>query len=69
MEKKGVTIVIASEILGVSINTLRKWDKEGILKARRKDNGYRYYYINELEKFAEDHTLRRKKIINRKTRR
>lgn len=63
MEKKGVTIKIAAEILGVSVNTLRKWDDEGILRAKRKKNGYRYYSIRELEKFAETHKLRRKKTL------
>ncbi|MAZ40776.1 hypothetical protein CL654_01500 [bacterium] len=63
MEKKGVTVKIAAEVLGVSVNTLRKWDKEGVLKAQRKDNGYRYYHIRELEKFAKTHKLRRKKRL------
>jgi len=63
MKKKGVTIKIAAEILGVSVNTLRTWDKEGVFRAKRKENGYRYYSIRELEKFANIHKLRRKRLL------
>jgi DNA-binding transcriptional MerR regulator len=55
MEKKGVTIQIAAEVLKVSVNTLRNWDKSGKLKARRAKNGYRYYHIRELEVFKQKH--------------
>lgn len=57
---RGVTVKIAAEILGVSINTLRNWDKSGKLRARREKNGYRYYQIRDLERFAKEHNLRRK---------
>ncbi len=56
----GVTIQIAAEILHVSVNTLRNWDKKGRLTARRGKNGYRYYDINALEKFARDSNLKRR---------
>jgi len=52
--KKGVTIQIAAVVTGVSVNTLRNWDKKGILKPRREKNGYRYYDIKELQKFKDE---------------
>lgn len=54
-----VTIRSASEILRISVETLRNWDKQGKLKARRDKNGYRVYNISELEKYAEKEGLRR----------
>ena len=60
-KSKGVTIQIASDILKVSVNTLRKWDAIGKLKAYRAKNGYRYYKIRALMKFASKNKLRRKK--------
>lgn len=49
-----VTIKSASEILRVSISTLRNWDKNGKLKSvRDKNSGYRMYSISALEKFAK----------------
>jgi DNA-binding transcriptional MerR regulator len=62
MKRSGVTIKIASEILGLSVNTLRNYDKTGKLKAHRAKNGYRYYKISKLMDFAKKHNLRPKKI-------
>jgi len=47
--KELITINQASQILGVSIDTLRRWDKRGKLPAiRHKSSGYRYYDKNLL---------------------
>lgn len=55
MEEKLLTITEAAEILGVSIDTLRRWDKNGKLVAIRKDGGtHRYYRQSDLEIFASD---------------
>ena len=54
-----ITITSAAEVLGVSIETLRNWDKTGKLRARRDKNGYRVYNISELEKFAKENGLKR----------
>jgi len=44
MQKNYVTIKEAAEILGVSPMTLRRWDKNGKLKAsRHRFNNYRVY--------------------------
>ena len=60
MGKKGITIKDAAEILSVSVATLRNWDKSGMLCARRnKLNRYRLYNIDDLERFAESHQLKR----------
>ena len=57
----GITISVASEILGVSPATLRNWDRTGKLRARRDaNNSYRYYDIGELERFAETSGLTKK---------
>jgi excisionase family DNA binding protein len=53
MWKNIITIKSAAEILGVSEQTLRNWDKQGKLKARRDaETGFRVYKISELESFA-----------------
>lgn len=55
MEEKLLTIREASEILGVSVDTLRRWDKSGKLVAIRKQGGtHRYYRQKDLEVFASD---------------
>ena len=55
MEEKLLTITQAAEILGVSLDTLRRWDKSGKLAAIKKDGGtHRYYREQDLEIFASD---------------
>ena len=55
MEEKLLTITQAAEILGVSLDTLRRWDKSGKLVAIRKDGGtHRYYREKDLEIFSSD---------------
>lgn len=55
MEEKLLTISQASEILGVSRDTLRRWDKSGKLVAIRKKGGtHRYYREKDLELFSSD---------------
>lgn len=41
----------AAEYIGVSPQTLRRWDRDGRLVAVRQSNGYRYYRRAELEPF------------------
>ena len=55
MRKELLTIREAAELLGVSIDTLRRWDKSGKLVATRKDGGtHRYYAKEDLELFSSD---------------
>lgn len=55
IEEKLLTIGQAAEILGVSVDTLRRWDKSGKLVAIRKRGGvHRYYRQKDLEIFASD---------------
>ena len=52
MEKKLLTIGETAELLGVSIDTLRKWDEKNILNSfRPSSTGNRYYLKEDLEKF------------------
>lgn len=45
----------ASEILTVSTETLRRWDRDGKLKAKRNPaNNYRYYERNQLDSITVD---------------
>jgi len=55
MRKKLLTIRESAELLSVSIDTLRRWDKSGKLVATRKDGGtHRYYAKEDLELFSSD---------------
>jgi excisionase family DNA binding protein len=44
------TIGQASEYLGVSIDTLRRWEKNGRIEAFRSPGGHRYYERDDLDK-------------------
>ncbi len=55
MEEELFTISQAAEYLGISLNTLRRWDESGKLVAIKKDGGtHRYYREKDLEIFASD---------------
>ena len=55
MEEKLLKISEAAEILGVSIDTLRRWDESGKLIAIKKEGGtHRYYREKDIEIFASD---------------
>ncbi len=55
MEEELYSISQAGEYLGVSLNTLRRWDESGKLIAIKKDGGtHRYYRKKDLEIFASD---------------
>lgn len=55
MEEKLLTITEAAEILGVSLDTLRRWDSAGKLVAIKKDGGvHRFYREKDLEIFSSD---------------
>ena len=57
-----VTIKSASEIIGVSVETLRNWDKTGKLKSERDpQNRYRLYHITEIQKLLKDKVLKQKR--------
>jgi len=45
-----VTALQASEELGVSIDTIRRWDKKGLIKSRRDKNNYRVFDSEEIKR-------------------
>jgi len=54
MKEKYITIKKASEILGVSPMTLRRWDKKKKLKTKRHPfNDYRVYSKKDLKKISK----------------
>ncbi len=53
-EGKILTIGEAAKFLGVSIDTLRRWDSKGKLAAAKSLGGHRYYSKEQLEKFVSD---------------
>ena len=54
-----------TQILGVTAQTLRNWDREGKLKpAYVKSNGYRYYSLDEILSFTQERKTKKElKVI------
>ena len=50
MHTSYLSIAQATEILDVSIDTIRRWEKKGLVKAHRNDFGHRVFQISELER-------------------
>src|SRR3989344_1392119 len=49
-----ITISEASRVLGVSIDTLRRWDKSGIIHPVRLDGKNRYFSVKELQELQQN---------------
>ncbi|MBA2526579.1 MAG: MerR family transcriptional regulator, partial [Pyrinomonadaceae bacterium] len=57
MDKNYLTVLQAARYVGVSAQTLRRWDAEGKLKSvRHPGNDYRYYKRSDLERLRLDYT-------------
>ena len=54
MEKERFTIGEAAKYLQVSVDTLRRWDASGKLRAERSTGGHRYYLLLDLKRFRAD---------------
>lgn len=48
--------------IGVSISTLRRWDNENILKARRTQTNHRYYTDEDIQGYKETKDSDKKKL-------
>ena len=54
-EQEFITISEAAKILGVSVDTLRRWDKNGKLSpVKTSDAGYRLYSKSQIELYLND---------------
>lgn len=55
MQNKLIPISEAARLLGVSIDTLRRWDAKGRLKSTRSGfKGHRYYLQSDIDEFLQD---------------
>ncbi len=54
MQNNKIRIGKAAEILGVTTQTLRNWEKTGKLTPKRSAGGQRYYDAEEVQRFAVD---------------
>ncbi len=48
-----ITVSDASKSLNISVDTIRRWEKKGLIKARRDDKNYRVFDILELRRAHE----------------
>lgn len=63
-QKRLVSISEAATILGVSIDTIRRWDKSGVLHSERPNGKNRYFSKEELDK----HKLNQPLLISKAAR-
>ncbi len=48
-----VTISDASKLLNVSLDTIRRWEKKGLIKSRRSDKNYRLFSLEEIQRIRD----------------
>lgn len=56
-QKKLIPISEAAKVLGVSIDTVRRWDKSGVLHSQRPDGKNRFFSLKELEEHNSNQPL------------
>ena len=55
MTAQTVSIGKAAKLLKVSIVTLRRWEKRGLISPQRSSGGTRYYDLEELKRLKGNH--------------
>ncbi len=45
-----LNVLEASKIIGVSPDTIRRWDKKGLIKAKRSTLNHRLFNVTELQR-------------------
>lgn len=58
-----VSVGLASKTLGVSVSTLRRWEKEGKLVPERTPSGHRRYDLHTLQPEQRDVSSDQKRTI------
>jgi excisionase family DNA binding protein len=53
-EEELISISEAARLLGVSMDTLRRWDQSGKLSSVKSEGGHRKYYRSQIEIFLND---------------
>ena len=51
-------LIILSDALGVSVDSLRNWEQNGLLSVKRKENGYRVYTDEDVKRLKLIRALR-----------
>ena len=54
VQEELIPIGEAASILGVSIDTLRRWDQSGKLTSVKSEGGHRKYYKSQVELYLND---------------
>lgn len=49
----GITISQAAEKIGVSVDTIRRWEKKGLIKGSRSDKNYRMFNLDEVQRIHD----------------
>lgn len=62
-EVQSVSISEAAKLLDVSIDTLRRWDKGGIIRAYRDGRGVRYFDVEEMRRILNKRSSRNEEGI------
>ena len=48
-----LTVSQASDKIGVSVDTIRRWEKKGLIKSTRSDKNYRLFNIDEVKRIHD----------------
>ena len=52
-QSKLIRIKKAAEFLGVSVDTIRRWEKKGEIQSVRSNGGHRLFHLSDLEHYRD----------------
>lgn len=64
-EANRLSIGKAAKYLGVSIDSLRRWDKNGVAVSHKSPGGHRYFIKSELDAIGSKKQRRTKQLITK----
>lgn len=63
MKEELIPINQAAKLLGVSLQTLRRWDASGKLTSIRRPGGHRYYNLDDIENYINNQEIDKKDLF------
>ncbi len=59
-----LTVTEAARELGISVDTIRRWDKSGLIRSSRNERGYRLFDVRELQRVKQKREQRHTQTPN-----
>lgn len=56
IQRSNLTVMEAAHLLNISIDTIRRWEKKGLVRAQRSIQNHRLFHLDELKRLLQKHS-------------